>query len=149
MTGLAFTRQWSRMNIDSNVLYAFAGDGSQDSNLGDVFNYNVALSYRLQHSDKHGDGSSYHPHTKRQNSWDIAVELNGEWRDYVTVGGKRQAHTGGNMVYLAPSLRFNSNTGWAAYASLGVPVVQDLNGIQSEPNFRFFVGISSPLGATR
>ena len=148
MTGLAFTRQWSRTSIDSNVLYAFAGDGSQDSNLGDVFNYNIALSHRLQHSDNHGDGSGYHYHSDSQNSWDLAVELNGEWRDHVAVAGARQTHTGGNVVYVAPSLRFNSNKGWAAYVSVGVPVVTDLNGSQSEPRYRFFVGISTSLGDT-
>jgi len=72
--------------------------------------------------------------------------LNGEWRDYVSVAGQRQDHTGGNLIYLAPSVRFNSGNGWAAYASLGVPVVRDLNGIQSDPKFRLFVGINTAFG---
>lgn len=147
LTGLAVTRQWSKMSLDSNVLYAFAGDGSQDSNLGDVFNYNMALSYRLGHDDS--DGAPGHHHSGPQNSWDIAVELNGEWRDYVTIAEQRQTHTGGNLVYLAPSVRFNNSKGWTAYASLGVPIVEKLNGVQSDPKFRLFIGIAAGLGDAR
>ena len=146
LAGLAFTRQWSQVSLDSNVLYAAAGDGSQDSNLGDVFNYNVALSYRLGPTDSHDHRAAKHEHADSPNSWDIAVELNGEWRDYVSVAGQRQAHTGGNLVYLAPSVRFNSSNGWVTYASLGVPVKRDLNGIQSDPKLRLFIGVSTALG---
>lgn len=144
LTGLAYTHQWSKVSLDSNVLYAFAGDGAQESNMGDVFNYNLALSYRVNHPHEHGAG--HHHHDAAENSWDLALELNGEWRDYVSVAGVRQVHTGGNMVYFAPSVRFNSRNGWAAYASLGIPVVEKLNGIQSDPKFRLFVGISVGAG---
>lgn len=146
LTGAALTSRWSKVSLDSNVLYSFAGDGSQQSNLGDVFNYNVALSYRLEHEEDHGHGAAHHSHATVLNSWDLAIEINGEWRDYVTVAGTRQTHTGGNLVYVAPSVRFNSSRGWAAYASLGVPVLEDLNGIQSDPKFRLFIGINSVFG---
>ncbi len=145
LAGIAFTRQWANVSLDSNVLYAFAGDGAEQSNMGDVLNVNVALSHRLGHSHEHQAG--HHHHGGTGNSWDLAIELNGEWRDYVTVAGERQAHTGGTMIYLAPSLRFNSGNGWAAYASLGVPVAENLNGIQSDPKFRLFVGVSTGLGS--
>ena len=142
LAGFSLTRQWSGVSLDSNVLYAFAGKGAQDSNMGDVFNYNVALSHRMEHEH----GSAHHHHSTVESSWDVAVELNGEWRDFVTVAGVRQAHTGGNLLYLAPSVRFNSSNGWSAYASLGVPVVENLNGVQSDPKYRLFIGISAGLG---
>lgn len=145
LTGIAFTRQWPTVSLDTNLLYAFAGDGTAQSNQGDVFNYNLAVSYRVEHLHEHGSGHQHHD--AAGNSWDLALELNGEWRDQVTVAGVRKANTGGNMIYIAPSVRFNSRRGWAAYASLGVPVVEDLNGIQSDPKFRLFVGISAGLGS--
>jgi len=149
LAGLAVTRQWTNITLDSNILYALAGDGSQDSNLGDTFNYNVAFSYRLGHPDKHGNGKAHHHDTNPGNIWDIAVEINGEWRDYVTTAGERQGHSGGNLVYFAPSIRFSSNKGWTAYASLGVPIVENLNGIQSDPKFRLFAGVSFDFGGAR
>jgi hypothetical protein len=146
LAGLAFTRQWTGVTLDSNILYAFAGDGSQESNLGDVFNYNIALSYRLGHSKNHGDGTAHHHDVSPGSTWDISVEINGERRDYVTVAGERQTHTGGNFVYLAPSVRYGSNKGWTGYASLGVPIIDHLNGIQSDPKFRVLAGVSFGLG---
>ena len=145
LAGLAVTRHWPSVTLDSNILYSFAGDGSQESNLGDVFNYNIAVSYRPGHSDTHAHGVAHHDGSGPGNSWDIALEINGEWRDNVTVVGERQKHTGGNIVFLAPSVRYNSGHGWSAYASLGVPIVENLNGIQSDPNFRTFVGVSFDL----
>jgi len=149
LAGLAVTHQWTNVTLDSNILYAFAGNGSQDSNLGDTFNYNLALSYRLGHPDNHGNGIAHRHDTNTGNSWDIAVEVNGEWRDYVTIAGERQRHSGGNFVYVAPSVRYSSNKGWTAYASLGIPIVENLNGIQSDPKFRLFAGMSFGLGRTR
>ena len=149
LAGLAVTHQWTNVTLDSNILYAFAGNGSQDSNLGDTFNYNLALSYRLGHPDNHGNGIAHRHDTNTGNSWDIAVEVNGEWRDYVTIAGERQRHSGGNFVYVAPSVRYSSNKGWTAYASLGIPIVENLNGIQSDPKFRLFAGMSVGLGRTR
>lgn len=145
LAGLAVTRQWVSVTLDSNILYSFAGDGSQESNLGDAFNYNIALSHRLGQSDNHGHGVAHNDGADSGNSWDIALEINGEWRDSVTVVGQHQKHTGGNSVYLAPSVRYDSGNGWSAYASLGVPIVEKLNGIQSDPNYRLFAGVSFDL----
>jgi hypothetical protein len=148
LAGLAVTRQWTSVTLDSNILYSFAGDGSQDSNLGDVFNYNIALSHRLGHSDNHGHGVVHQHNAGPGSTWDIAVEINGEWRDYVTDAGERLNHTGGNLVYLAPSVRYSSGKGWGAYVSMGLPIVENLNGIQSDPKFRLFAGVSIGLGAS-
>jgi len=146
LAGLAVTRQWTGVTLGSNIMYSFAGDGSQDSNLGDVFSYNIALSHRLKHSDSHGNNVAHHHNADPGNFWDIAVEINGEWRDYVTVAGERQSHTGGNLVYLAPSVRYSSGKGWGAYVSMGVPIVENLNGVQSDPKIRLFAGVSIDLG---
>jgi len=145
LMGLTVTRQWRAITVDSNIQYSFAGDGSQSTNLGDVVNYNVALSYRSATSPDHDRGSSHHTGVDSHSYWDVALEVNGEWRDYVNVAGQRNANSGGNLVYLAPSARYNSGNGWAAYVSVGVPIVENLNGIQSDPKLRVFAGVSVGL----
>ncbi len=142
LTGLIVTRQWSRLTLDSNILYAFANDGSQDTNQGDIFNYNFALSYRLQSVPTHSHHGAHSDSAANRGFWDFAVELNGEWRDQVIVGGKRKQHTGGNIIYVAPSVRYGRDNGFSAYLSVGLPAVKSLNGIQSEPSMRVFAGIS-------
>ena len=148
MSGLALTRQWTKLTLDSNILFALAGDGTRASNLGDVFNYNVALSYRFSHDSSHKHGNPHHHAAGSESSWDLALEINGEWRDYVSVAGERATHTGGTVVYLAPSVHYNSGKIWSVYASLGMPLIKDLNGMQSDPTYRLFAGISVAMGST-
>lgn len=142
LTGLIVTRQWSRLTLDSNILYAFANDGSQDTNQGDIFNYNFALSYRLQSVPAHSHHGAHRDAAAKRGFWDVAIEINGEWRDQVIVGAERKRHTGGNIVYVAPSVRYGRDNGFSAYLSVGLPALKSLNGIQSEPSMRVFAGIS-------
>ena len=149
LTGMALTHHWSWATLDSNVLYAFANTGSQNTNLGDVFNYNVALSIRLNNSGKTRVGGFHSHSTSKPRFWDFSVELNGEWRDQAVIAGENEQHTGGNIVFLASSVRYGWGDGWSAYASLGVPVVKNLNGVQSEPKFRLFSGVGFGIGGSR
>ncbi len=45
--------------------------------------------------------------------------------------------------YFEKALKRNTDNG------LGIPIVENLNGIQSDPKFRLFVGMSVGLGRTR
>src|SRR5262249_15791117 len=45
--GLAVTKRSRSWSLDGNVLYILSSTGTQDTNLGDRFLYNAALSYRL------------------------------------------------------------------------------------------------------
>src|SRR5215218_7222948 len=47
LAGLALSQRLGRWSFDTNVLYVFANKGAQRTNLGDRFQYNGALSYRL------------------------------------------------------------------------------------------------------
>ncbi len=52
------------------------------------------------------------------------------------------ANTGGNLVFLSGGARLAWGHGWAATVSVGAPVLEDLNGIQSEPVMRLLFGAS-------
>jgi len=148
--GFAATHQWGRWSVDSNVLYTVATEGSQNTDLGNVFNYNLALSYRVTHGSGH-DGSGGHADSgkapvtmsahRHPPVWDLIVEANGDWRDEVEIGSGVDANTGGHVLYLSAGTRLSWGHGWSASLSGGVPVVTDLNGIQSEPEARVLVGL--------
>lgn len=153
--GLAYTKNWGHLAMNTNILYSAVSDGSQDTNIGDAFYYNLAFSYRFaksavsHHHDsdeagfdhEHHDNIEYIPDNFSK-YWEIIVELNGDWRDKVMVGNEVENHTGGNIVYLNSGFRYGIGHGWSANFSLGIPVVENLNGIQSEPDIRFFAGIN-------
>jgi hypothetical protein len=142
-TGLAASRSAGRVGFDTNILYTFANEGSQNTTLGDVFNYNFALSFhaRGKKTDQHAHpDEKAHEHT--DTVLDFIFELNGDWREKVEKPGGTDNNTGGNIIYLSAATRASWGRGWSAYFSAGVPVLKDLNGIQSEPKARLLFGIS-------
>ena len=142
-TGLAASRSAGRVGFDTNILYTFANEGSQNTTLGDVFNYNFALSVhaRGNETDQHAHlDEKAHEHS--DTVWDFIFELNGDWREKVEKPGGTDNNTGGNIIYLSAATRASWGRGWSAYFSAGVPVLKDLNGIQSEPKARVLFGIS-------
>lgn len=145
LAGLALTRSAGKFQLDANVLYTLAGEGSQDTNLGDVCNYNLALSIRMhgseaeEHSHAHAHGSE---HGYIETVWDIIFELNGDWREKVRKPEGRDDNTGGNIVYLSAGTRANWAKGWSGYLSVGFPIIKRFNGVQSEPESRWVLGVS-------
>jgi len=125
LLGLAFTQQLSSWTINSNVLYTFASEGSQDTDLGDVFNYNLAASHALP---------KFGPFNESPWNLDFVFEVNGGWRDNVKIAGESERHSGGNIIYFAPGLSL-SNDKIFINASIS-KAVDNLNGIQSEPETR-------------
>ena len=71
---------------------------------------------------------------------DAVLELNGEWQDKQNENGEIDPNSGGNVVLLSPGLRLASNN-WSGFATVGIPIVNDLNGLQSEPTYRLFGGV--------
>lgn len=130
--GLAYTYWFSPFAIDTNFLYTIVGDGTQDTKLGDVLNYNIALSYRI------GGGQQGVFYAPRQGiAWDLIVEFNGEWRDTSSVNGIEKPDFGGNIVYFSPGVRVTGGTNWSFAVSGGIPMVADLNGTNlADPEHR-------------
>lgn len=128
MLGIAATKRSGRLSIDANLLYTFMTKGAQNTELGDIFNYNASFSYRMFRDT--------------QISWDLIVEANGEWKQKQKIAGVRDPNSGQHILFLSPGMRLIWNKRWSAYVSAGVPVMQDLNGIQNETNFRAMAGIS-------
>jgi hypothetical protein len=166
LLGLAFTRRVSAWSFDSNVLYVLSGTGTQDTNLGDRFLYNAALSYRLTgmsaaaqkghmhlggpmpepmyHGGPKGsvkDHSHDEPAAPAGPALDLVLEINGEWHDKQVTSGVTDQNSGGNVVYLSPGVRLSVDK-WSGYLSFGIPIANEQNGIQPEPSWRIITGVS-------
>jgi len=140
--GLAYNRSWGDIGFSGNVLYTVVTEGTQDTDLGDIFNYNLAFSYRTTIPK---GGHDHHRHMHQGNIIDyidIVVELNGDSRQRVNIGGESEEHSGGHTLYLSPGLRVALGHSVSLFTSLGIPIVNDLNGIQSEPDYRVIGGVT-------
>lgn len=158
--GLAATQRVGRWSFDANVLYQLVTEGAQDTDLGDRFQYNVAISYRvlgaaggpmyvgaLPEPMYHG-GPNAHRHHHREAppvtlgpALDLVLELNGEWHAREEITGVKEPNSGGTTVYLSPGLRYGTDN-WSSFVSVGVPVVSNLNGVQTDPDWRVLAGFS-------
>jgi hypothetical protein len=67
--------------------------------------------------------------------------LSGQWSDKQQVAGVRDDNTGGNIVYLTPGVKLTVDN-WAGFVNVGVPIMRDFNGIQSEPRLQVTTGMS-------
>jgi hypothetical protein len=83
------------------------------------------------------------PHTHV--ALDGVLELNGEWHDYERTAGEINRNSGGNTIYFSPGLRLTVEN-MAGYISFGIPIVNDLNGVQSKPDWRVVTGIAMAFG---
>lgn len=139
LVGLAVTRRYQGWSVDASALYTIVTEGTQDTNLGDRFNYGFAVSYRAfgaaPHTHDDGTVETHGP------AVDLILELNGEWHDKQTEGGETDANSGGHVLYVAPGVRY-ANDKFSAFASVGLPIVNDLNGIQAEPDWRLVSGVT-------
>jgi hypothetical protein len=126
LIGAAYSRELGSWRVDGNVLYSFVTEGSQNTDLGDTFNYNLAFSHPLPEISLAGSQTW---------SLNFLFEINGERRDQVEISGFIEKNSGGNIVYFAPGLSLSNDT-WFVSASLS-KAMENFKGIQSEPNTRF------------
>lgn len=163
LLGAAFTQRFGAWSLDANVLAIKVGTGTQDTNLGGRFLYNAAVSYRLvgyrppeeQHAGlpssalAHGPVPHRHAHPLDKvpaappPQWrvDAILELNGEWHDFETTSGVRDPNSGGHVLLLSPGVRVGYGN-VSGFATFGIPLVNDMNGLQSKTSYRFFTGIA-------
>jgi hypothetical protein len=72
---------------------------------------------------------------------DLVLEINGEWHARQEIAGATDPNSGGNVVYLSPGVRLSYER-WSGFVSVGVPLVNDLNGLQAEPDWRVLSGVA-------
>lgn len=144
MAGLAVTKRWGKLSLDSNILYIFTTQGNQHTTLGDMLFYNLAASYRIGEIRQiHHYVVGNHTHAKEHTrlAWDLVAELNGEWHGKNEIKDKDDDNSGGNQVYFSPGLRATIEDRYSPFFSLGIPILQDMNGKEQESDYRFVVGI--------
>ena len=152
MFGLALSQAQGRWSFHGNFLYTIATEGTQRTDLGDRLHYNGAATYRLMGLDakathevtishSRDKGHNYqHATSPKGLVVDVVLELNGEWQAKQTISGASDPNSGGNIVFLSPGMRVASNR-WSGFVTVGLPIINDLNGLQSEPTYRLFSGV--------
>ncbi len=125
--GIAVTKPLGSYSLDSNILYTFVTEGVQDTDLGDVFNYNISIARRM---------------LIQKVKLDLILEANGIWRQKEKINGEKSENSGGNIILISPGVRGAINSRIMMYFTVGLPVIQDLKGEQNNLDYRTILGIN-------
>ncbi len=139
--GGAVSRTRGRLGYHANLLYQRTTEGSQSTEFGDALFYNAALSYRL---DGHDHSPHDHAHTDAPTElvWDLIMELNGATRWKNKVDGETEANSGATTLVLSPGIKLSAPNGFGGFVSIGLPLVENLSGKQTELGTRVVIGVS-------
>lgn len=135
--GASASINFGRIGLHGNVLYNLTTEGSQNTEIGDAFFYNLGVVYSLSS----GEGEAHHGHDHSHLKWDIMLELNGEYREKNEIDGEKEDNSGGDVIFLSPGIRISSSDKWSLFLSVGKSIYDDFNGRQTDVDSRLVGGI--------
>ena len=134
--GLAITRRSGSWSLSGSFLYTLATEGAQETDLGDQVTLSVGGAYRLNQHPSH------HHETHRHLATDLILEAVWERHQSQVARGRKDPESGGTQLWIAPGLRLSlGRVSWAT--SVGIPVAQDFNGAQHEPEVKLLTVVST------
>ena len=139
--GTAITKDFESFSLHSDILYKYNNTGVDGSQLGDVFTYNAAVSFKL-FENKH-DHMLHKLEEEKEFGYSIStfLELNGEYAQKDRFDGDNADNTGHNVIFATTGLQVVSDTGYSLFVSVSKPIYQDFNGVQNDINYKSSFGI--------
>ncbi len=131
MTGLAASRYFvDHVTVASSFRYTARGEGGQEEKFGDLFHYDVGISYALR------------PLGQRPNL-SVVLELHNEWalRDHNREQDKMW-DSGGTTILLSPGLSVDITDSLSAFWAMPVPIYENLGGQHEELKYEILTGVS-------
>ncbi len=161
--GLALSKKYQHFNLDANVLYVLANTNNIAASIGDSANYNVAISYPLNHNHQEPyshlhqeEGHQEHEghflekifpqHAFGQHlAWDLILEANIHAEDAPSQNDIALDNHGGTTMLISPGLRMTVNNKWFYNLSLGFPVMESLAGDQGGSDLQLLFSMGTML----
>ncbi|MBI3307971.1 MAG: transporter [Candidatus Melainabacteria bacterium] len=148
MVGLAISKGFKDFALDANGLYKFSTEGTQNTMVGDIANFNFAISHRVK--DKYLKKVFIEKVLNNNLKWDLIFEANGHWSEkpqfkfdlalrHINI---RDDNHGGLLIYLTTGIRLNINDSWISNLAVSLPTIENLNGRQRAPNVRLIFAIT-------
>ena len=140
--GAALSRNFDDFSLHGSILYKYTTENDEGVTLGDIFNYNVAWSYKLKEVHQHGFQEKHDAHAEPLDfSVDFFVELNGEYAYTDENHGLDIENTGHSILYATTGLQLLGDDGYSAFVAVGVPVYQHNNGLQNDVKYKATIGL--------
>jgi hypothetical protein len=125
LVGGAYTWQSLDDEWDASLTYTFNTTANQFE-FGDVLAYTVGYQRRVWPITL--------PERGLYAQWNVVLEANGQWEQQAKSHGGRLDNTGGHLLFLSPGVQVATKH-FVIESSIQLPVLQNLNGNQVEPDF--------------
>lgn len=139
--GVAFTKDFEDFSLHSDLLYKYNNKGVGNSELGDIFTYNLALSYNLVEHKSHVGLTGSEKEDHHGYSVDTFIEFNAERAGEDRFNGSMASNTGHSIIFATTGLQVSTEDNYSLFVSVSVPVYQDMNGVQNNVSYRSTIGI--------
>ncbi len=129
--GFAVTKQLGKdWELDLSTLYRLSTQSFDELIVGDVLNYNFAVSHKLSKLDQ------------GKINLDAVLELNARWQERSEYQSIKDEGHGGTRVFLTPGIRLVYDEKWISSIALGFPIIEDLSGDQATANLQLFFNVA-------
>jgi len=125
LVGGAYTWQDLNGEWDVSLTYQFNTTANKFE-FGDVLTYTVAYQRRVWPIKL--------PERGLYAQWNVVLEANGQWEQQAKDHSHRIDNTGGHLLFLSPGVQVATKH-FVIESSIQLPVLQNLNGNQLEPDF--------------
>ncbi len=130
---VAYTRDFGdRFTLDASTQYVFRTEAN-GYDVGDQMDVGVALGARLP-----GD-------VRSSRRFDAFLEVTSRYQMENEEDGDRHVNSGGSWLFVSPGVRGDVFSWLSAMVSVQLPVVQDLNDVQQEVDYKVTAALSVSL----
>jgi hypothetical protein len=158
--GLALSKQFDKIGLDSSIVYRLATEGAQNTDIGDIAVIGLAASYALNHShqDQFKHIHSHETYNKKfyqrifpehalgqHLTWDLIAETMFYWEAKPEIDGIKSDNHGGLSSFIYPGLRMTVNDSLVCNLNIGLPLFEILNGEQGGADLQMFFGVATAL----
>ncbi|PWY56487.1 hypothetical protein DGG96_02275 [Legionella qingyii] len=127
--GIIVSKKFNNFSLSTNLIYTQSTEGTQQTTIGSLFDYNFATVIELYKSEQdklHIDG---------------IIELNGEYAAKDHIAGLTDPNSGGNSIFILPGLRVNIHKDVSFYLGANIPLIQHYFGTQVNSAYGLTGGI--------
>ncbi len=138
-SGAVLSRNFSDFSLHGSFLYKHTTQNDKGIALGNILDYGLAFSYKIKEEHAHIFVANTDEHFDY--SANVFLEINGENVMTDTHHGVDIENTGHHVIYATTGVQVFEKSGYSGFVAIGVPIYQDLVGLQNEANYRFSLGI--------
>jgi hypothetical protein len=150
MVGAIFAKSWNNFTLQANGLYKYTTKGFKDNYYGSILAQNLSLSYKIRQGtsfcpamttdDKEKTANGKGETSSNNIGWAVFGGYYGEWLDHIKENNIVDENSGYYMGFMTLGNNISYKK-WSFPLTLSLPIIQKMNGNQSDGGFRLRLGI--------